>query len=149
MQRFSDDDILSGAPLAVELREVRFHEVDAASTVYFARFFEWCADVYVARLVAGGFDLRGALSRREAAAPFAHAEADFRHPLYFGDRCQVELSAVRIGRSSYSLGFRVLDPSERARVYALVRSTHVAVDPSTMRPVPVPETLRAALEGST
>jgi len=131
--------------LRAEPRAVRFQDVDAARTMFFARYFDWVNEVYIAQLLAGGIDVPGMLARSEMAIPLRHVEATYAQPLFFGDAVVVELVAAELGTTSFTLGFRVRAAADPARHHAYLQTAHVCIDPRAFRPVPVPEALRAAL----
>lgn len=128
-----------------EPRAVRFQDVDAATTMFFARYFDWASEVYLAQLLEGGIDVPGMLARKEVAVPLRHVEASYSAPLFFGDRVVVELVAVELGTTSFSLGFRVRSERDPARHHAYLQTVHVCIDPQAFRPVPLPPALRDAL----
>lgn len=126
-----------------ERRVARFQDVDAATTVYFPRFFEYASDLYISHLTAFGIPMRTVLEARTLAIPLRHVEADYRYPLFFEDPFVVELVAMEVGTTSFSLGFRMRS-EDGQRIHALVQTVHVCIDPKTVRPVPVPDEVRRA-----
>lgn len=141
---FSAEAILaSPTVLRREPRVVRFQDVDAATTVFFPRYFEYASDVYVAHLAAAGIAMRSMLEAREMAIPLRHVESDFRAPLFFGDAFVTELCLAQVGTTSFSLGFRVLGEDGK-RVHAVVQTVHVCIDMKTGKPIAVPDAVRAA-----
>lgn len=144
--RFSKDAILAtAAPLAVLERRVKFQEVDAAGTIYYAKAFEYFGDVYLDLLFAAGLDVPRVLEQRELAAPIIHAEADYLAPLRFGDPVSVEIVLAHIGTSSTRYAYRIRKSD--GTVAAIGHTSHVWVDGKTFRPVPVPDALRQHLSG--
>jgi YbgC/YbaW family acyl-CoA thioester hydrolase len=141
---FERDEISSSKLVfASEERPIRFQDVDAAGTIYYARIFEYFGDVYVRMLNEAGLDMPRALLAREAASPLAHAEAQYLAPLVFGDRVTVKLVLARVGKTSTSYAYRV----EKGGVVAAVGQTvHVWIDPRTFSAVPVPDAVRKILE---
>jgi 1,4-dihydroxy-2-naphthoyl-CoA hydrolase len=141
---FERDEISSSQRVyASEERPIRFQDVDAAGTIYYARVFEYFGDVYVRMLVEAGLDMPASLLRRDCASPLAHAEAQYLAPLVFGERVTVKLVLARVGKTSTSYAYRV----EKDDVLAVVGQTvHVWVDPKTFSAMPVPEALRRFLE---
>ncbi len=145
----TDDPFTTGSILRAttelrgETRAVRFQEVDAASTVFFPRLFEWASDNYIQWMRDRGVDIPALLRAGGFATPLAHARADFRRPLFFGDSARVSLVAARAGGTSFTLGHRVTAPDDPAALHAALVTVHVCVDPSTGRPVPVPELIRS------
>ncbi len=134
------------APLSAQTRKVRFQDVDAAGTIFFPRVLEYMSDAYGELLERAGLDVPSILSEKRWAAPLAHAEADFVEPLFFGDRVVVEVALARAGRSSVTFGHRIRGADERLRCYGV--TTHVFVDGTTFRPIPVPDALTAFLAAS-
>jgi 1,4-dihydroxy-2-naphthoyl-CoA hydrolase len=141
---FERDEISSSLLVyASEERPIRFQDVDAAGTIYYARMFEYFGDVYVRMLAEAGLDMPASLLQRDCASPLAHAEAQYLAPLVFGDRVTVKIVLARVGKTSTSYAYRV----EKEGVLAAVGQTvHVWVDPKTFLAMPVPETLRRFLE---
>ena len=143
---FTPDRLRDAATVfRAEPRLVRFQDVDAATTMFFARNFDWASEVYLAQLAAGGVDVPGMIHRRELALPLRHVEATDRAPLFFGDRVVVELVAVELGTTSFSLGFRVRAEDDPAKHHAYLQTVHVCIDPQAFRPVAVPAAVREAL----
>ena len=141
---FERDEISSSRTVyAREERPIRFQDVDAAGTIYYARLFEYFGDVYVRMLAEAGLDMPSSLLQRDCASPLAHAEAQYLAPLVFGDRVTVKIVLARMGKTSTSYAYRV----EKGDVLAAVGQTvHVWVDPKTFSPMPVPASLRQFLE---
>ncbi len=132
--------------LVSQSRRVRFQDVDAAGTIYFARMFDLFGDAYVELLDAAGLDVPAILREKKWAAPLAHAEADYRAPLFFGDAITVEIVRAHAGSSSLTLGHRVTRAD--GSVAAVGITVHVFVDGATFKPTPVPEALRARITRS-
>lgn len=143
---FSKQSIVAASePLAVSEREVKFQEVDAAGTIYYAKTFEYFGDVYLDLLTSAGLDVPRMLAERALAAPIIHAEADYIAPLVFGDRVRVELVLAHLGATSTRYGYRVIKTN--GAVAAIGHTQHVWVDGQSFKPVPVPEPLRRYLSG--
>jgi len=136
---------LAGADTSVfsEERSVRFQEVDAAGIVFYPRVLEYFSDVYMNLLAERGVDVPTMLSTESVGLPLVHAEADYRAPLCFGDRIRVEIVEIRMGESSFTVGYRVRRFDER--IAALGQTVHVCIDRGSFRSRPIPDALRAAL----
>lgn len=123
---------------------IRFHEIDAAGIVFFARIFQYAHDAYEAWLRAIGFPIDVPIERRGYLLPLVHAEADFRDPLRPTQKgVSAELRPVAVGRTSYTIVTRLISPV--GRLQATVKTVHVCVDPATGHARPLPEELRAAI----
>lgn len=127
-------------------RPVRFADVDAARIVFFARFLEYCHDALEALFapLEGGYSAM--INRRDLGVPSVRVEVDYRAPLRYGDTARVETEVERVGRTSivFVHTIRRLEDSVEC---AVVRQVVVTTSLSGMRPVPVPDDLRAVLAG--
>lgn len=142
---FDTKAILAAQPaLHSQTRAVKFQDVDAAGTIYFARTFEYFSDAYLALLMKAGLDVPGMLARREQAAPLVHAEADYLAPLFFGDQVEVEVVLAQLGTSSTRFAYRVLKADGTPA--AVGQTHHVWIDSKRFQSCPMPPVLRAYLE---
>ena len=123
-------------------RTVLFQEVDAAGVVFFARFFEWFHDAYVAWFASRGIHLADTIKEGVWGLPIGRAEADYHAPLSFGDEIRVELENVTLSARSIVIEYVVLGPKGR---HATGKTVHVFVDRITFRPTSVPNEVRTAL----
>jgi acyl-CoA thioesterase FadM len=55
----------------------------------------------------------------------------------------VEIRPIAVGRTSYTMTARLLSPVGETQ--ASVKTVHACIDPSTGRPRPLPDDLRAAI----
>lgn len=142
---FEKDAILAAQPaLCSQTRAVKFQDVDAAGTIYFARTFEYFSDAYLALLLQAGLDVPGMLARREMAAPLVHAEADYLSPLFFGDQVVVEVVFAQLGTSSTRFAYRVLKGDGTPA--AIGQTHHVWIDSKSFKSCAMPPALRSYLE---
>jgi 4-hydroxybenzoyl-CoA thioesterase len=122
---------------------VRFGDVDAAGIVYYPRFFHLlhvAFEDYFADHV--GIPYHVLIREQGLGFPAVHVSCDFRAPLRMGEVLQVQIAAPRIGRSSVRFLHRVMvaDPDD---LRAEMTMDRVCVDMKTLRPVPIPEAIRA------
>lgn len=73
----------------------------------------------------------------------ARVEVDFRQPILFGERIEVEVRCSVVGTSSFTLDFRVLGKDGRVRAEA--RTVQVMFDFQAQRPRPLGTVLTAWL----
>jgi 1,4-dihydroxy-2-naphthoyl-CoA hydrolase len=130
-------------PLYVGPCAVRFQDIDAAGIAFYGRVFDYFHDAYVAHLAARGLPLHEILAHRAWIMPLVHAEADYKRPLRFGGVYRIELRAEVIGRSSYTLRYRIV--GLQGQLHAEGTTVHVCIDLATDRPRELPEELRALL----
>ncbi len=123
---------------------VRFSHCDPAGIVYFPHYFDMfnglIEDWYGEEL---GYDYAVLILDGEYAFPFVHIECDFKVPSRMGDVIDLTLLVERIGRSS--LGITIVchfDGIERLRT----RMITAMMSRNTGKPVPLPQTLRDAIE---
>ncbi len=136
------------APLFQHKMIVPFQDIDAAGIVFFARIFDYFHDAFVAHLRARGVSLPAVISSGEWGAPLAHAEADYKFPLRFGDEVTVEVVCGEVGDTSLSIRFRIVSGQEPVRVHCFGKTVHVVIDRKTFRPRAVPDILRAAYQAT-
>ena len=71
---------------------VRFDHVDFARVVYFPNLFGYCHQVLEDFLDAAvGIPYAQMLQQRKIGFPSVHAEANFKHPLRFGDVARISM----------------------------------------------------------
>lgn len=109
-------------------RTVRFADIDGAGVVYFARIFSLCHEAYEASLAATGIDLREFCQPLTVAVPLVHAEANFRQPLYCGDRLTITLQPQQLNPHSYLINYQVF---KQDTIAAAASTKHICIHPST------------------
>jgi len=88
-------------------RQVRFHEIDAAGIVFFARVLDYVHDNYCEYLDSVGHGLPAVLEAGEWAAPIGHVEVDYFQPLRFGDDLQLVIAKAHIDGSRLTLAHQI------------------------------------------
>lgn len=122
---------------------VRLHDTDAAGRLYFANQFRLAHEAYEAFMKACGHPLPALLAKGRQALPIVHAAADFRTPLSLGQELSVEIKPLRIGKTSFTLVYRLV---AEGRTVGHVTTVHVAIDAKRGSKQPLPARLRAALQ---
>jgi len=84
---------------------------------------------------------------RRLGFPIVHVEMDFSRTFSFGDTARVEVSTVRVGRSSLTMRYRLRKVGGEEQC-VLSEITTVCVDMNTFKPVPIPDDLRAVFEAT-
>lgn len=75
----------------------------------------------------------------------ARAEVDFRSPATFGDTLDVGLVVAKVGQSSFSYDYEIVEAAD-GRLVAAARTVQVWFDYATGKSVPIPEQVRLKLE---
>lgn len=122
---------------------VRFQDVDAAGVLFFGRIYDYCHHAYEEFWDAEGVDRAHFFAGAEYLVPIAHSQADYRRPIRHGDRIDVRIDVTRVGRASFTLRYHVTGPDGDLRVEA--STVHAFVGRETMKPIPIPDPLRAIL----
>ena len=124
--------------------EVRFRDCDAMGHVnnaVYLTYLEQARFAYWRSL--WGTDLE-ALPNGTPGVILARAEVDYRRPAKYGDTLEIRISLEKIGRSSITSTYDVLDA--RGQVVANARTVLVTYDYKLEKPVPVSDEIRARLE---
>ena len=88
-------------------RTIRFADTDGAGVVYFAQVFSICHEAYEASLEFQGINLRDFFGNSAIAVPIVHAEANFRQPMFCGDRIIVTLQTQQLSPDSYTINYDI------------------------------------------
>jgi YbgC/YbaW family acyl-CoA thioester hydrolase len=129
---------------------VRWGDVDAASIIFYGsyiRFFE-IAETELFRAV--GLPYGKLFDELDIWLPRVHLECDFRRAPRLDDLLEVSVYVGNIGRTSLRLDFEVRRKTEDGTIEKdLMATAHfvlVATDRINLKPIPVPDELRRALE---
>ena len=129
---------------------VRWGDVDAAGIIFYGsyiRFFE-IAETELFRAV--GLPYGKVFEELNIWLPRVHLECDFHRAAQMDDLLEVSVYVARIGKSSLRLNFEVRKRNEAGEIEEkLMATAHfvlVSTDRANLKPVPVPEELRRALQ---
>jgi len=125
-------------------RKIRFSHCDPAGIVYFVNFFDmvnaivedWFAD-------AIGKDFEALHIQERVGFPIVNTGCEFFRPCHLGDRLELELSILRLGRSSIEFavtGSVAGEEKFRARHKVALMSL------DTQRALPIPDALREKMQ---
>ena len=119
----------------------RYGDIDQQQHVNNVVFFDYLQDARVALLFKVWHSTMGDLQQ-----VMAHQEMTYRKPLLLSlEPIVVEVWVSKIGNTSYTLGYRILD--EHGDLSAEAATTMATIDPAVGRPTRIPDDLRAVLEG--
>ena len=129
---------------------VRWGDVDAAGIIFYGsyiRFFE-IGETELFRAV--GLPYGKVFDELNIWLPRVHLECDFHRAAQMDDLLQVSVYVGRIGRTSLRLNFEVRRKNEAGEIEKdLMATAHfvlVSTDRENLKPLPVPEELRSALQ---
>ena len=129
---------------------VRWGDVDAARIIFYGsyiRFFE-IAETELFR--AAGMSYGKIFEELDIWLPRVHLECDFHRPAQLDDLLEVSVHVGKIGRTSLRLNFEVRRKNDAGEIEEkLMATAHfvlVSTDRKDLKPVPLPEELRRALD---
>jgi len=128
------------------LIRVCFGDIDNAGIVYYPRFVNYfhlaMEEFFGAELKIGYAEV---IHKRKVSLPTVHLESNFLKRLAYGDRIEMEVSILRIGRTSITWGYRGYRMREQEELAVEGHNVTVCVNGDTFEKMEVPEWLRKAL----
>ena len=121
---------------------VRFGDVDHAGIVYYPRFFVYFHEAFERFFDENGHPYQPLLDDRRLGFPTVHIETDYKAPIKYGDKLDIEFSVDHVGTKSgvfRYVGYRHRDGREAV----VAKITSACVDMNTFRAVDIPDDLRA------
>jgi len=125
------------------MTSVKLHDTDMAGFLFFGHQFKIAHDAYEDFMEAVGLGFARLLHNAEFLLPIAHAEADYTAVLQVGDKLKVQVRAVNIGETSFTLAYNLVGIDGQS--VGTVKTVHVCVDNARKEKIPLPEKLRKAL----
>ena len=123
---------------------VRFGDIDQARIVYYPRFFHLfhvAFEEFFREEVRLPYD--HVLRDLNIGFPTVHIDADFKSPLQYGDKVNIDLSVVRIGNHSLTCRYQALRASNQ-ELCAVASITTAIVSMIDFKPTSLTPELRAA-----
>ena len=128
------------------LLKIRFGDIDHAGIVYYPRFlhyFHVAKEEFFGQEL--GIDYPILIDEHRIGLPTVHQETDFSRPLRYGDQIEVEVSVLKIGKSSITFGYRVFKQGED-EPWTEGHNVTVCLDMDSFKKRDVPDWLRERLE---
>lgn len=120
-------------------RTVRFQDTDAAGVVYFANTLTMCHEAYEESLIAAGIEVWKFFSSSAIALPIVHAEADYRHPAFCGDRHEIRLTPALTASHEFEIRYAIYAADDPERLISRALTRHVCVNPVSRERQPLPQ----------
>jgi len=124
---------------------------DPAKIVYYPNYFVWVDHAGHELLEKGGLDQLGLRKRYGLRGTvLGNVSAEFKSPAFFGDIIDVYSEVANITRATFEIrhevkrGDTLLAKAKELRVWVVDDET----SPSGIRSAPIPDAVRAVLEGS-
>ena len=129
---------------------VRWGDVDAASIIFYGAYIRFFEIAETELFSAVGMPYGKLFDELDIWLPRVHLECDFHRAPRLDDLLEVSVYVGNIGRTSLRLDFEVRRKTEDGTIEKdLMATAHfvlVATDRTNLKPIPVPEELRRALE---
>jgi 4-hydroxybenzoyl-CoA thioesterase len=125
--------------------KIRFGDIDHAGIVYYPRFlhyFHVALEEFFGQEL--GVDYPTLIDMHHIGLPTVHLETDFSKSLRYGDAIEVEVSVLKIGKSSITFGYRVFKQDED-QPSILGHNVTVCLDMGTFKKKDIPDWLRQRL----
>ena len=122
---------------------IKLHETDAAGLLFFTNQFKLMHDAYEQLIESLGFGFAVLIRERSYFLPIVHAQADFKAPLFVGNRITIQVGVDHIGETSFSFAYTITD--EQKHLVGTGKTVHVTMDKKTHTKIPLPPDMRSAL----
>jgi len=86
----------------------------------------------------------GLIRNKGFLLPIVHAESDYKIPLFVGDVLEIQVSIAKLGNTSFTLSYNLLNAKEV--LVGTAQTVHVAIDKKTQKKIPLPKDLRSKFE---
>ena len=123
---------------------VRYAETDAMGVVYYANYLTYFEVARVEYLRAAGIDYRSLEDAKMTGAVVA-AHVNYQLPAKFDDELSLWSRCVSMGKVRFRIEYQVHREADDALV-ASGYTEHAMLDHATLRPVRIPEWVRAGVE---
>jgi 4-hydroxybenzoyl-CoA thioesterase len=126
--------------------KIRFGDIDRAGIVYYPRFMHYF-HVALEEFFAGelGIEYHDMVETHRIGLPTVHLEADFSRPFSYGDNMAVEVSVLKVGRSSITFGYRAFKQGE-SDPRNTGHNVTVCLDMDSFKKMEIPDWFRQLLE---
>jgi 1,4-dihydroxy-2-naphthoyl-CoA hydrolase len=122
---------------------VKLHETDAAGILFFSHQFKLLHDAYETLLEKMGLGFAVLIRERPYFLPIVHASCDYKAPLFVGDRLTIQIEVERIGTTSFTFVYRILN--DKGGLAGTGKTVHVTIDKQTRQKIPIPAQMREAI----
>ena len=123
---------------------VKMHDTDAAGVLFFGNQFKMIHDAYEEMIERLGVGFATILKKTDFFVPIVHAEADYKTPLFVGDKITVKIRLARVGKSSFAFSYVLLGKNNK--IVGTAKTVHVTTNQKTKKKIPLPDKIRLALK---
>jgi 4-hydroxybenzoyl-CoA thioesterase len=127
-------------------QKICFGDIDRAGIVYYPRFlhyFHVALEEFFADAL--GMEYHTVIDVHRIGLPTVHLETDFSRPFSYGDNIEVEVTVLKIGRTSITFGYRVFK-GEEADPRIVGHNVTVCLDMDSFQKMDIPDWFKRLLE---
>ena len=128
------------APLFVASIGVRWRDLDAFNHVNNSNYLTYLEEARLQWLK----HVPGPWFDEQSMPVLAASDVNYRLPIEWPAQLHVELSCLRLGNSSMTVGHRIVDAEFPEKLYSDGHVVMVWMNPHTGKPVPLPQAIRDA-----
>jgi 4-hydroxybenzoyl-CoA thioesterase len=130
--------------------KVCFSDIDNAGIVYYPRFMHYFHLAMEEFFSLGlGIAYSDVLHTQKVTFPTVHVEAKFLQKLKYGDRIEMEVRVIKIGRTSIHWGYRGYRTENTQKLVVEGSNVTVCVSSDKFKKIEVPSWLRKGLQPHT
>ncbi|MFN5516254.1 MAG: acyl-CoA thioesterase [Cyanobacteriota bacterium] len=118
---------------------LRLRDTDAAGVVYFAALLALCHDVYEAFWESQGLNLGAFFEETGLALPIVRSEMDYRRPLGWGDRLEIQMTVFNLERQGFQTCYQLFNAEAPLAIVASGALNHVCICPRSRQRRDLPE----------
>jgi len=123
---------------------ITLFDTDASGLLFYGSLFRLTQSCFEAFLRERKLPIEQWITGDLPVLPVRRVEAEYRAPLRVGAQIEVGITTLEIGTSSLTMTYSVLDTNTKTEC-ATATVTHVTVDRTEMKPIPVPAAIAKAL----
>jgi acyl-CoA thioester hydrolase len=123
---------------------VRFADTDLQGHVFFAHYFTYCDEAFMAYLETLGFSWKN-LGAMGLELYYLESNCEFKGRAFFADILNVYTRIAKLGRSTMGVEMLITKSTDK-KVVATGRITAVMVSKQTGKSTPIPSDLREAIK---
>lgn len=124
--------------------QIKLHETDAAGVLFFSNQLKLAHNAYESLFDDIGFSIAKIIREKDYFLPIVHSETDYKIPLSVGDRIEIQTSIAHVGKTSFTLSYKILDAAQN--IVGTAKTVHVSVDKEIRKKISLPDDLCAKLK---
>jgi YbgC/YbaW family acyl-CoA thioester hydrolase len=124
---------------------VRFGDLDGAGIAYYPNLVNFLHEAFEDFFVGHVGRPYPQVYAEGIGFPTVKIDMEFLSPVHYGDHVDIDVTVLRVGRSSVQIRY---EASVQSRSVFRARNVAVVVDMKTFRPSPIPDWLRERLEAA-